>query len=155
MYGYYKDKTVVRRPFPYNGNSYILVRRHLYTEEAPWPTRTYSGHESYHAEQTISTIVQLLFCIRRRENMFPCTGHRVNSNNEWIASQVGAQFRTRASEYRRHLPPTARPWPVKNGLAPAERYHTMNTTSRRFWVGTILHWLLTPGTGLKTSFLQL
>ena len=60
---------------------------------------------------------------------------------EWIASRVGAQFRTWASEIQRHVPPlsvvshvlTTRPWPTRqNGLAPAERYHTLDTTASCF-----------------------
>ena len=59
-----------------------------------------------------------------------------------MASWVGTQFRTRISENQRHLPPpTVVPnvliWPIrqKNGLAPAERYHTMSTTvdSEQAW----------------------
>ena len=55
----------------------------------------------------------------------------------------------RASESRRHFPLptvvsnilTTRRWSVRqNGLAPAERLHTLNTTANRFWAGTILHW---------------
>ena len=63
--------------------------------------------------------------------MLPCTGNRVNSNYERIASRVGAQFRTRASESQRHPSPptvvsnvlTTRRWSTRqNGLTPAERY---------------------------------
>ena len=28
----------------------------------------------------------------------------------------------------------------ENGLAPNERYHTLNTATSRFWTATILHW---------------
>ena len=45
------------------------------------------------------------FVWRRHENMPVCTGSRVNSNYERIASRVGARFRTRASGSQRHLPP--------------------------------------------------
>ena len=48
------------------------------------------------------------FVWKSHENMSPCTGSRVNSNYEQIASQVRAQFRMRAWESHRHLlPPTA------------------------------------------------
>ena len=37
--------------------------------------------------------------------MPPCTSYRVNSHCARIASRVGAQFRMRATESQRHLPP--------------------------------------------------
>ena len=49
----------------------------------------------------ISYIYIYYFECRRRGNMSPCTGSRVNSNYERIASRVGAQFRTRASKYQK------------------------------------------------------
>ena len=45
------------------------------------------------------------YCMKRHENMPPCTGNRVKSNYEWIASRVGAQLRTWASETQRYVPP--------------------------------------------------
>ena len=84
------------------------------------------------------------FVWSRHNNMSPCTGSKVNSNYERIASRVGTQFRTRASESQKHLPPptvvskvlTTRPWPTRqNGLASAEQYHTLNTTVSRFGAG--------------------
>ena len=44
---------------------------------------------------------------------------------------------------------TTRLWPMKNRLAPAERYHTPAPTLGRFWKKTRLSTgLLTPGTGV-------
>ena len=35
--------------------------------------------------------------------------------------------------------------PLINGSAPAERYHTLNTTVSRFWAGMVFHWTVYIG----------
>ena len=84
--------------------------------------------------QQFSNSYQRYYLIwRRHENMSLCTGSWVHSNNVRIASRVGAQFRTRASESQKHLPLptvvssvlTTRPWPTH----PSKRNGTSWTVS--------------------------
>ena len=47
----------------------------------------------------------LIFVWRKHEDMSQCTGSKVNTSNEWIASCAGSQFSMRASVSRQLLCP--------------------------------------------------
>ena len=97
------------------------------------------------------------FVRRKHENMSQCTGSRVNTNHERIASWGGCQCWTGDPTVVASVL-TTQPWPIRqNGLAPAERYH----------VHSCVHWLqqrvdsgqelfstglLIPGTGCRYYF---
>ena len=88
-----------------------------------------------------------LFLWRKHDNISPCTGSRVITSFERIASCAGTQFRSRASEsqgnsaacYYAKCPNQSATTRTSKKLL-AVWYHTPGTTTSRLWAGTILHW---------------
>ena len=87
------------------------------------------------------------FVWKRHDKMSPCTDSKVNANFEWVASWSGCQWRTGTPKSKTPLVahfcsqrPSHSGMAHPNGLARAERYHTLATIANRFWARTILHW---------------
>ena len=106
---------------------------------------------------------------RRRGNISPCTGSRVNINYEWIASLAGSKLRTQSPEYQASLPQAAvsgkldNAPSVKHELLPATGYHTPSTTADRLNLASTYRYcylyagnmVLRTGSRVESNYLQI